>query len=106
MARISRLKGGRAYLVLAPGNGLTGAISVDGVRYQGFMPRQGGLDAGALAAALNYAAVSLNHDRPPDRFQPFTAAEVELILKTRAALQPTDVAALRAAIPGVDQSEK
>jgi mono/diheme cytochrome c family protein len=96
VARIAATPEGRRYLASVPSFGLAGEVSVGGVAYRGFMPRQDGLSAGQLAEILNYLAGDPPGSRPPAKFRPFTAAEVEQIRKVKPDLTPAEVAKLRA----------
>ncbi|MGH8235562.1 MAG: cytochrome c [Steroidobacteraceae bacterium] len=69
---------GRAYLAGVLKHGLEGAITVEGARFEGYMPAASRLSAEEKAAVLDYLA-SLGN-RCSEVIEPFTATEVDAAL--------------------------
>jgi phytoene/squalene synthetase len=104
VAEAAATPAGRRYLAAVPQNGLTGEIKIGQVAYRGFMPRQAGIAPADLAAILNYLAALPT--AAPKGFKPFTAAEIEALQKESAAMQPTDLAKLRAEVPALSEAPR
>lgn len=67
----------RDYLPLALLYGVSGAIEVDGARYQGAMPAWGQLSDDEIAAVLDHVTATWGDAGAlPDGFGPYTAAEI------------------------------
>src|SRR5690606_32404100 len=79
--------GGRDYLVQVLLYGLQGAIQVDGMTYNGFMPAWQQLSDDQIANVLNHVVAELG-DEPAD-YAPYTAADVEA--HRGDGLSPADV---------------
>ncbi|WP_206243675.1 c-type cytochrome [Novosphingobium terrae] len=82
---------GRRYLALAVIKGLSGAITVQGKPYRGFMPAQP-LDDAAVAGVLNHVGAKIATSGPA--FKSFTPAEVAAARAGGAKLSVADVAKL------------
>lgn len=80
---------GRRYMSLAVIRGLMGPIVVDGKKYNGIMPAQGGLDDAAVAAVLNHVGEKIATKGPA--FKAFSPSEVA---KARASGKTLDAAAV------------
>lgn len=97
-AAIAALDGGRAYLITVVSYGLMGTIKVAGNQYFGVMAGLGGsLSSADLAAALNYAVLTLN-DGDAAGLEPFTAAEVEAVQAEVSLKSPAGAGELREAL--------
>jgi cytochrome c553 len=94
-ATIAGLDGGREYLITVVSYGLMGTIEVGGTQFFGVMAGNAGmLDAGAIAAALNYVVFELNEADAAD-VEPFTTAEVEAVQAAVALKSPAGGGELR-----------
>jgi mono/diheme cytochrome c family protein len=82
IARFARVPSGRTYMVTVVTHGLAGALTANGVTYEGFMPAQALADDEA-AAVLTYVANTIAGARPP--VAPFTPTEVAAIRAHNAA---------------------
>ncbi|NRA87609.1 MAG: cytochrome c [Rhizobiales bacterium] len=60
LASLLKSKHGREYLALVVMNGVRGEMNIDGIRYIGTMPRQGGMTPEKTAAVLNYIMTEFN----------------------------------------------
>ncbi len=77
-----RIPQGRIYLVHVVSSGLSGAISVHGARYEGYMQAWPTLSDDEVAQVLDYVLLRFNSKVIPKDFSPLTAGEVR---KDRAA---------------------
>lgn len=69
-------KGGRQWLIRLMLNGMTGAIKVKGVSYNGVMPAYKQLSDQQIADVLNHISTQWGNKLPAGQ-KPFTAAEVK-----------------------------
>jgi mono/diheme cytochrome c family protein len=77
---------GRAYLVHVVSFGLTGAISVHGVTYNGVMQSWSKFKDEDVAQVLNYVLTTFNTTLIPKNFAPLTADEVKKYRVANTAL--------------------
>lgn len=92
IVRFARLPAGRTYMITVVTHGLVGALTANGVAYDGFMPAQALADDEA-AAVLTYVADSLADAQP--EAAPFTAGEVASVRAHNAAATAQISRALR-----------
>jgi len=103
--RLGELAGhqpGRDYLVMVIQAGLMGSLTIEGIRYQGMMPAQGGsLGDKGIAEVINYLLQTFNAETLASSSKPFDAEEVSAIKARYPKASGYDIYQLRkAAFPG------
>jgi len=88
-------KNGRAWLIQMMLYGLSGEITVKGVKYNGVMPGYRQLSDGDMAALLNHISTQWGNRFPAGQ-RPFTAAEVRA--QRAKTMTPAQVNAARRAL--------
>ena len=93
---------GRDYLVMVIQAGLMGSLTIEGIRYQGMMPAQGGsLGDKGIAEVINYLLQTFNAETLASSSKPFDAEEVSAIKARYPKASGYDIYQLRkAAFPG------
>ncbi len=96
-AKMAALDGGREYLIMVVSFGLMGTIQAEGQSYFGVMPgHAGSMQAGAIAAALNYLVFGLNDDaKVGNTVKSFSAREVSAVQANTAGGNPMTAGRLR-----------
>lgn len=96
-AKMAALDGGREYLITVVSFGLMGNIQAAGQSYAGVMPgHAGSMQAGAVAAALNYLVFELNDDAEAgNNVKPFSVREVNAVQANTAGGNPMTAGRLR-----------
>jgi len=94
---MAALEGGREYLITVVSFGLMGTIQAEGQSYFGVMPGHvASMQAGAVAAALNYLVFELNDDaKVGDTVKSFSAREVNAAQANTAGGNPMTAGQLR-----------
>ncbi len=95
--KMAALQGGREYLITVVSFGLMGTIQVEGLSYFGVMPgHAGSMQAGAVAAALNYLVFELNDDaRVGNAVKSFSARDINAVQANTADGNPMTAGRLR-----------
>lgn len=96
LGNVASSDAGRDYLVLVTDSGLSGTMTVDGIRYTGLMPGQGpSLGDAGVASVLNYLLSNFNAETLPDDWQPFSEKEIVAIKKRYPSINNQEKQRLR-----------